>query len=307
METSEINQLGKDLEIYTTVDYIGKGFPIFLPRGAEMCKIIEDYVTEKERENGYKLVKTPSASRAEVYIIEDRYNDDDKAFFRIQSETGESEIEHKINQIVLRPYSSPFHCSIFNETKRSYKDLPQKYCETSTVYRNETDIKGITKTRQITISDASAFVDINGIKSVLREIVEMQKDIENKLGIEVSYCLSNWDDTKKEDYIGRIDEWDVIYRNMKSVLEELEIPYTEDKKAMLYGPMITTYFGDIRFQAIQVDFEITHRFGLKYTTENNTEETPYYVHANIVGSYERLLSILIEKYKGDFPKWISPK
>ncbi len=304
METSEINQLGKELGIYTTVDYIGKGFPIFLPRGARIQKNIEDYVTKMEEKRGYKLVKTPSASRAEVYILEDRYNEDDKAFFRIQSETGEAEIEQKINQIVLRPYCMPFHCSIFNESKLTYKDLPQKYCETSTVYRNETDIKGITKTRQITISDASAFSDLNSVKSILREIVEMQKEIDEKLGIEVSYTLSTWDDSRKEDYIGRIDEWDSICKMMKSVLEELDIPYKEDKNAMLYGPMITTYYGDIRFQTIQVDFEITHRFDMKYTTENNTEETPYYVHANIVGSYERLLSILIEKYKGDFPKWI---
>lgn len=306
METSEINQLGKELEIYTTVDFIGKGFPIFLPRGAKIQKTIEDYVLKLEEEKGYKLVRTPSASRAEVYIIEDRYNEDDKAFFRIQSETGEAEIEHKINQIVLRPYSSPFHCSIFNETPKSYKDLPQKYCETSTVYRNETDIKGIIKTRQITISDVSAFSDLNGIKGIIREIVEMQKNIEEKLGLEVSYTLSTWDDSRKEDYIGRIDEWDSICKIMKSVLEELDIPFKEDKNAMLYGPMITTYYNDIRFQSIQVDFEITHRFDMKYTSENNTEETPYYVHSNIVGSYERLLSILIEKYKGDFPKWIKP-
>lgn len=310
MKISEVNKLGKELEIYTTIDYIGKGFPIILPRGAKIIKRIKEEVEKIEEKNGFLLVKTPSVSNSEIYKIEDRYALQKENLFIIKNQLNsnntfnENNVDKTVNEIVLKPYSQPFHCSIYKINQHSYKELPIKYCETSTVFRNERDIKGIMKTRQITMSDASVFCDINKVKDELVEIIKMQLELINKLGINISYKISTWNESKKEEYIGNISEWNDNFNAMKEALEELNIGYEVDDKAQLYGPSISLYYEDIEFAVLQIDFEITHRFDLTYVNNNSKEEFPIYIHHTIVGSYENLLSILIDKYSGSFPEWI---
>ncbi len=307
METTEINKLGKELELYKTVDYIGKGFPIILPRGAKILKIIKDYVEQEEEKEGYKIVQTPSVSNAEIYIIEDRFENEKDEMFIIKNNESDNDCDEKsTNQIVLRPYVQPFHCSIYKSKQYSYKELPVKFSETSTVFRNERDIKGITRTRQITMSDASIYSTPEKIEKTIREAIMMQQRFIKKLNLDVEYVIETWNDTKKEEYIGNIEEWDFLTESMKSALNSLNIEYKEKENAKMYGPTIKILYNKKYFSSLQIDFEITHRFNLKYISENNEEKFPVYMHLTFVGSYENMLGILLEKYKGTFPLWLSP-
>lgn len=310
MKISEINKLGKELELYTTIEYIGKGFPIILPRGAKVIKTIRNEIEKMEEENGYKNVRTPSLSNSEIYKMEDRYSVEKENLFIIkdnEQSLNDINTDYTENEIVLKPYSQPFHCSIYKLKNHSYKELPIKYCETSTVFRNERDIKGIMRTRQITLSDANIFCDITKIKKELKEILKMQNEFVNKLGLDLTYKISTWDENKKEEYIGQISEWQDNVQAMKDSLDELNISYDIDNKAKMFGPSISLYYEDIEFSVLQIDFEITHRFELKYTSKENTELYPIFIHNTIVGSYENLLNILIDKYEGNFPTWIAPQ
>ncbi len=305
MHVTEINKLGKQLELYTYADYIGKGFPIILPKGAKLINLIRNYVESEEAKYGYEVVRTPNVSRAEIYKIEDRLDLGKKEMFIIKSNDEEEE-KREENSIVLRPYSAPFHCCVYKTKQRSYKNLPIKLSETSTVYRNERDIKGISKTRQITLSDASIFVIPEQLESEIKESLELQQSFISKLGLDVKYYVATWNDNKKEDYIGQIDEWNSVTTAMKNALNSLNIPFEENKKAKMYGPSIQIFYEEKEFSSMQIDFEIVHRFDLTYVDKDNEEKYPIYVHRTSVGSYENLLGILIEKYQGEFPLWIAP-
>lgn len=288
---SDISKLGRDLDIYTTVSYIGKGFPIILPRGAKLIKILRNYVEREEEKNGYRIVRTPSMSNSEIYKIEDRYELEKENLFVIQDMEDESK-----NAIVLKPHVAPFHCAIYSGHQHSYKQLPRKYCETSTVFRNVRDIKGIIRTRQITMSDASIFCEPQKIEKEIRETIEMQQKFIERLDLDVSYVISTWNGNEKENYIGTIEEWNNTVQAMKKALSDLSIPYSVDNKAKMYGPSIKVKYNNKEFSNLQVDFEITHRFDIKYTDKDNKEKFPSYIHHTVVGSYEKMISILLEKY-----------
>ena len=295
------NKLGKKLGIYTNVDYIGKGFPIILPNGAKMIKLLKQMVEDEEEKRGYLEVKTPSASRAKVYMIEDRWEAEKDEIFTTKNEQDE-------NSIVLRPYVRPFHCSIFQSFNHSYKDLPIKYSETSTVFRDEPNskISGLTCMRQYSFSDASIFLTPEQLEKILKESVEIENIFMEKLGLEVEYRISNWDSNKKEEYIGRIEEWNMCIDSMRKVLEDRNIKYKEQNNAKIYGPSIQLFFNDKLLAKIEIDFEITHRFDLKYTDKDNKEKFPIYIHRQNLGSYENMLAILLDKYQGEFPTWLAP-
>ena len=211
----EYSKLGKELEIYTTIDYIGKGFPIILPNGAKMIKILREMVEDEEEKRGYMVVRTPSASRAEIYMIEDRWEIEKDEIFKIEN-------EDEINSIVLRPYVKPFHCSMYQIGEHSYKELPIKYSETSTVFRDEptSKLRGLTCMRQYSFSDASIFMTFEQIEKIIKESVEIEQIFMEKLGLNVEFKISNWNDKAKEEYIGTINEWNTCISLMKKVLDE---------------------------------------------------------------------------------------
>ena len=308
MKITEINKLGKELDLYTSLDYVGKGFPIIMPNGSKIIKIIRNYVEWVEEQNGYKNVRTPSISNSEIYKIADRYNEEKSRYFIVENSNNlfNDNANGVQNEIVLKPDVQPFHCSIYKMTQHSYKELPIKYCETSTVFRNEKDIKGIMRTRQITLSDASIFCEFKNIKNEIKSSIMLQKEITQKLGIELNYVISTWDDNSKENYIGQINEWNSCYTAMKDVLDELNVKYKIDENAKMYGPSVKTYYNENEFSALQIDFEMTHRFDLKYKNNKNEDETPIYIHHTLIGSYENLLNVLIERYEGFFPFVIAP-
>jgi len=207
----------------------------------------------------------------------------------------------------LRPYVEPFHCAIFATKHHSYRELPVKLCETSTVYRNESDLKGINVVRQFTMSDASKFCEPKNAEIELYKSLKFQQSLLKKMQLdEITYEICTWDESKKEDYIGTIAEWDEITNAMQKALEQLGEDYTIDKSGKLYGPYIRVKQNGINFSKLQVDFEITHRFDLKYTDQENTEKTPIYIHNTLIGSYENLIGILLEQFKGNIPLWLEP-
>lgn len=296
MKNSEINKLGKELELFETIDCIGKGFPVFLPRGAMIVKKIQNEIEEMLIQNNYKSVKTPSISNFDIFKIEDRYINEKDRLFEVENKGGD--------QLYLKPYLSPFHCCIYKQKQYSYKNLPLKIFETSSIFRNEKDIKGIIKSRQFTVTDCSIFANPIYISESLKEIISIQKEIINKLGLNITYELQNWDTTKKEEYIGTINEWDITIEAMENALKENNIFYVGNDKAPMYGPAIKLFYNENYFAKIQIDFEITHRFDLKFHDKENVEEFPKYIHSSIIGSYENLIGILIDKYQGDFPEWL---
>ena len=297
----EYSKLGKELEIYTTIDYIGKGFPIILPNGAKMIKILREMVEDEEEKRGYMVVRTPSASRAEIYMIEDRWEIEKDEIFKIEN-------EDEINSIVLRPYVKPFHCSMYQIGEHSYKELPIKYSETSTVFRDEptSKLRGLTCMRQYSFSDASIFMTFEQIEKIIKESVEIEQIFMEKLGLNVEFKISNWNDKAKEEYIGTISEWNTCINLMKKVLNEKNIRYEENKYAKMYGPSIQLFYNSKLLAKIEVDFEVTHRFDLKYTDKDGKEKFPIYIHRQNLGCYESMLAILIERYGGEFPTWIAP-
>ncbi len=297
----EYSKLGKELEIYTTIDYIGKGFPIILPNGAKMIKILREMVEDEEEKRGYMVVRTPSASRAEIYMIEDRWEIEKDEIFKIEN-------EDEINSIVLRPYVKPFHCSMYQIGEHSYKELPIKYSETSTVFRDEptSKLRGLTCMRQYSFSDASIFMTFEQIEKIIKESVEIEQIFMEKLGLNVEFKISNWNDKAKEEYIGTINEWNTCISLMKKVLDEKNIKYEENKYAKMYGPSIQLFYNSKLLAKIEVDFEVTHRFDLKYTDKDGKEKFPIYIHRQNLGCYESMLAILIERYGGEFPTWIAP-
>ena len=297
----EYSKLGKELEIYTTIDYIGKGFPIILPNGAKMIKILREMVEDEEEKRGYMVVRTPSASRAEIYMIEDRWEIEKDEIFKIEN-------EDEINSIVLKPYVKPFHCSMYQIGEHSYKELPIKYSETSTVFRDEptSKLRGLTCMRQYSFSDASIFMTFEQIEKIIKESVEIEQIFMEKLGLNVEFKISNWNDKAKEEYIGTINEWNTCISLMKKVLDEKNIKYEENKYAKMYGPSIQLFYNSKLLAKIEVDFEVTHRFDLKYTDKDGKEKFPIYIHRQNLGCYESMLAILIERYGGEFPTWIAP-
>ena len=297
----EYSKLGKELEIYTTIDYIGKGFPIILPNGAKMIKILREMVEDEEEKRGYMVVRTPSASRAEIYMIEDRWEIEKDEIFKIEN-------EDEINSIVLRPYVKPFHCSMYQIGEHSYKELPIKYSETSTVFRDEptSKLRGLTCMRQYSFSDASIFMTFEQIEKIIKESVEIEQIFMEKLGLNVEFKISNWNDKAKEEYIGTINEWNTCISLMKKILDEKNIKYEENKYAKMYGPSIQLFYNSKLLAKIEVDFEVTHRFDLKYTDKDGKEKFPIYIHRQNLGCYESMLAILIERYGGEFPTWIAP-
>jgi len=305
MKTSEINQLGKELELFTSIDYIGKGFPIMLPRGARLIKNLRNYIEYLEERNGYKIVRTPSISNSKLYQIQDRYGDEDRDQMFI-IDNGDDNYDDE-NALVLRPYAEPFHCAIYATKQHSYRELPIKLCETSTVYRNESDLRGINVVRQFTMSDASKFCEPQKAEAELYESLKFQQVLLNKMQLEeISYELCTWDDSRKEEYIGTIAEWNDMTNAMQRAMERLGIEYTVDKNAKLYGPFIRIKQNNNNFSKLQVDFEITHRFDLKYTNQDNEEQTPIYIHNTLIGSYENLIGILLEQFQGNIPLWLEP-
>ena len=279
MDITEINQLGKKLELFSNIDYIGKGFPIILPNGAKIIKTIKDYVEDKEEEYGFKVVSTPCVSRAEIYKIADTLDVEKNFFFKIKPK---NDTEKEENKLILKPYVHPFHCGIYKTSQHTYKELPIKYCETSTAFKNEKDVAGIMRAKQFTNSDATIFTTKDLLVRDLTRTLKMQQEILEKLDLDVSSEVRTWNEEKKEEYIGTIDEWKDTTNALKEAIENIKERYDVNDNAQQYGPSIYMYYNGRILARLQINFEIVHRFDLKYIKGDNTEDFPIYIHLTVL-------------------------
>ncbi len=305
------NKLGRELELFTTVDYIGQGLPILLPRGAKIVQIMQRFVEDEEAKRGWQLTKTPFMAKSDLYKISGHWDHYKDGMFVLGDEEKDDEV------YALRPMTCPFQYQAYLNKARSYKDLPIRYDETSTLFRNEAsgEMHGLIRVRQFTISEGHLMCRPDQLeeefKGCLELAIYMLKTLE--LYEDASYRFSQWDENNREKYIGTKEQWDEAQSTMKKILDHLQIPYVVGVgEAAFYGPkldiQIKNVFGkEDTLITIQIDQMLAEKFGMVYTDKDGQKKTPYIIHRTSIGCYERTLAYLIEKYAGAFPLWLAPE
>jgi threonyl-tRNA synthetase len=306
------NKIGRELEYFTTVDVIGQGLPILLPKGATTVRTLQRFVEDTEEAGGYLLTKTPFMAKRELYKISghwDHYRDG--MFVMGDSDKWEDEGEEIF---ALRPMTCPFQFMAYLNRPRSYRDLPLRYNETSTLFRNEAsgEMHGLIRVRQFTISEGHLAVRPDQLEEEFAGCLELAKYLLTTVGLEedVSYRFSKWDENDRDKYIGSPEEWENVQGIMRNILDSLEINYTEeDGEAAFYGPKLDIQIKNVHGKedtliTIQVDFQLAERFGMEYIDSDGQKKYPYVIHRTSLGCYERTLALLLEKYAGALPMWM---
>ncbi len=304
------NRLGRELELFTTVDSIGQGLPIMLPKGAKMMQILQRFVEDHEDANGWVRTKTPYMAKSDLYKISGHWDHYQDGMFIFGDEEKDKEV------FALRPMTCPFQYQAYLNKMRSYRDLPLRYGETSTLFRNEAsgEMHGLIRVRQFTISEGHLMCRPDQLEGEFKGCLEMAIYMLKTLGLyeDVSYRFSQWDPNDKEKYIGTAEQWDEAQGTMQKILDHLEIPYkTGIGEAAFYGPkldiQIKNVFGkEDTLITIQIDQMLAEKFGMEYVDSDGTKKNPYIIHRTSIGCYERTLALLIEKYAGVFPTWLAP-
>lgn len=305
------NKLGRELGFFTTVDVIGQGLPILLPKGARVIQTLQRFVEDEEYRRGWQLTKTPYMAKRELYKLSGHWDHYLDGMFVL----GDPEDETK-ECFALRPMTCPFQYQAYLNRARSYRDLPLRYNETSTLFRNEDsgEMHGLIRVRQFTISEGHLMCLPEQLEQEFRGCLELAIYMLKTLGLyeDVSYRFSQWDPNDREKYIGTPEQWDEAQGVMKKILDHLEIPYKIGVgEAAFYGPkldiQIKNVFGkEDTLITIQIDQLLAEKFGMEYTDRDGTKKNPYIIHRTSIGCYERTLALLIEKYAGAFPMWLAP-
>ena len=303
------NKLGRELEFFTTVDYIGQGLPILLPRGAKTIQILQRFVEDEEERRGYLLTKTPFMSKNDLFKISGHWDHYKESMFVLGDEEKDKEV------FCLRPMTCPFQYQVYLNRPRSYKDLPMRLGETSTLFRNEAsgECHGLIRVRQFTISEGHLMVRPDQLENEFKGCLDLATYMLKVLGLydDVSFRFSKWDENNKDKYIGSKEEWERVQGEMRRILNDLNVDFYEaDGEAAFYGPkldiQIKNVFGkEDTIITIQIDFQIAERFSMYYTDADGQKKLPYIIHRTSLGCYERTLAYLIEKYAGALPLWMS--
>ena len=304
------NKLGRELGIFTTVDYVGQGLPILLPKGAKIFQILSRFVEDTEDANGWMRTKTPYMAKSDLYKISGHWDHYLDGMFVLGDEEKDKEV------FALRPMTCPFQYQAYLNEMRSYRDLPLRYGETSTLFRNEAsgEMHGLIRVRQFTISEGHLMCRPDQLEDEFRKCLEMAIYMLKTLGLyeDVSYRFSQWDPNDREKYIGTPEQWAEAQGTMQKILDHLEIPYKIGiGEAAFYGPKLdiqikNVYGKEDTLITIQVDQMLAKQFGMEYTDADGSKKNPYIIHRTSVGCYERTLALLIEKYAGAFPAWLAP-
>ena len=304
------NKLGRELEIFTTVDSIGQGLPILLPKGAKILQILQRFVEDHEDANGWVRTKTPYMAKSDLYKISGHWDHYKDGMFVMGDEDKDKEV------FALRPMTCPFQYQAYLNRMRSYRDLPLRYGETSTLFRNEAsgEMHGLIRVRQFTISEGHLMCRPDQLEEEFKSCLEMAIYMLKTLGLyeDVSYRFSQWDPDDKEKYIGTQEQWDEAQDTMKKILDNLGIQYKVGVgEAAFYGPkldiQIKNVFGkEDTLITIQIDQMLAEKFGMEYIDKDGSKKNPYIIHRTSIGCYERTLALLIEKYAGAFPAWLAP-
>lgn len=306
------NKLGRQLGYFTTTDYIGQGLPIMLPKGTKVLQILERFVEDEEERRGYMLTKTPLMAKSDLYKISGHWDHYRDGMFVI----GDADKAEEEEVFALRPMTCPFQFQAYLQKTRSYRDLPLRYNETSTLFRNEAsgEMHGLIRLRQFTISEAHLIVRPDQIEAEFLGALDLAIFMLDALGLleDVSYRFSTWDPERRDKYIGEAEEWERVQALMQGILDKSGIEYeTEPGDAAFYGPkldiQIRNVFGkEDTIITVQIDFQLASRFGMTYTDKDGERRHPYIIHRTSVGCYERTLALLIEKYAGAMPLWLAP-
>ena len=305
------NKLGRELELFTTADVIGQGLPIMLPKGAKIIQTLQRFVEDEEYKRGWQLTKTPYMAKRELYKLSGHWDHYLDGMFVM----GDPEDETK-ECFALRPMTCPFQYQAYLNRARSYRDLPLRYNETSTLFRNEDsgEMHGLIRVRQFTISEGHLMCTPEQLEDEFRSCLELAIYMLKTLGLyeDVSYRFSKWDPADTEKYIGTPEQWDEAQGMMEKILNHLEIPYKVGiGEAAFYGPKLdiqikNVYGKEDTLITIQIDQMLAEKFGMEYVDKDGQKKNPYIIHRTSIGCYERTLALLIEKYAGAFPMWLAP-
>ncbi len=308
------NKLGRELELFTTSELIGQGLPIMLPKGARIIQLLQRFVEDEEQKRGWLLTKTPFMAKSDLYKVSGHWDHYLDGMFVLGDPEKEAEGEEVF---ALRPMTCPFHYQAYLNRPRSYRDLPLRYNETSTLFRNEAsgEMHGLIRVRQFTISEGHLMCTPEQLEDEFRGCLELAIYMLKTLGLyeDVSYRFSQWDPADTEKYIGTPEQWDEAQGIMGKILDNLGIQYKIGiGEAAFYGPkldiQIKNVFGkEDTLITIQVDQLLAEKFGMEYTAKDGTKKNPYIIHRTSIGCYERTLALLIEKYAGAFPLWLAPE
>ncbi len=304
------NKLGRELELFTTVDYIGQGLPIMLPKGARVIQLLQRFVEDEEQKRGWQLTKTPLMAKSDLYKISGHWDHYKEGMFVMGDEEKDSEV------FALRPMTCPFQYQVFLNRGRSYRDLPMRLNETSTLFRNEAsgEMHGLIRVRQFTISEGHLMCTPEQLEDEFRGCLELTNFLLKTLGLDedVTYRFSQWDPNNREKYIGTEEQWDEAQSIMKTILDDIGIDYKIGiGEAAFYGPKLDIQIKNVHGKedtliTIQIDQMLAEKFGMEYTDKDGTKKNPYIIHRTSIGCYERTLALLIEKYAGAFPVWLAP-
>ncbi len=305
------NKLGRELELFTTVDCIGQGLPIMLPKGTKILQILQRFVEDEEERRGWLRTKTPLMAKRDLYKISGHWDHYLDGMFVL----GDPYDEEK-ECFALRPMTCPFQYQAYLNRARSYRDLPLRYGETSTLFRNEEsgEMHGLIRVRQFTISEGHLICTPEQLEDEFRGSLELAIFMLKTLGLyeDVSYRFSQWDPNDTEKYIGTPEQWNEAQGMMEKILDHLEIPYKVGiGEAAFYGPKLdiqikNVYGKEDTLITIQIDQMLAEKFGMEYVDRDGVKKNPYIIHRTSIGCYERTLALLIEKYAGAFPMWLAP-
>lgn len=306
------NKLGREMELFTTVDVIGQGLPLLQPKGTKMVMKLQRWIEDLEdKEWGYVRTKTPLMAKSDLYKISGHWDHYKDGMFVLGDEETDKEV------FALRPMTCPFQYYVYKSKQRSYRDLPLRYGETSTLFRNEDsgEMHGLTRVRQFTISEGHLIVRPDQMVEEFKGCLALAKYCLTTLGLQddVTYHLSKWDPDNREKYIGDEATWEETQDHIRRVLTELEIPFVEDVgEAAFYGPKVdinakNVYGKEDTMITIQWDALLAEQFDMYYIDQNGDKIRPYIIHRTSIGCYERTLAWLIEKYAGLFPTWLCPE
>ena len=305
------NKLGREMELFTTVDVIGQGLPLLMPKGVIMLQTLQRWIEDEEEKRGYVRTKTPLMAKSDLYKISGHWAHYKEGMFVLGDEEKDKEV------FALRPMTCPFQYYVYKASQKSYRDLPIRYGETSTLFRNEDsgEMHGLTRVRQFTISEGHLIVRPDQMVEEFKGCLALAKYCLETLGVEedVTYHLSKWDPDNREKYIGEPEVWEETEGHIRNILNELGVKFTEDVgEAAFYGPKVdinakNVYGKEDTMITIQWDALLAEQFDMYYVDQNGEKVRPYIIHRTSMGCYERTLAWLIEKYAGLFPTWLCPE
>ena len=307
------NKIGRDLEYFTTVDYIGQGLPVMLPKGARVIQLMQRWVEDVEYKHGCLLTKTPLMAKRELFKISGHWDHYLDGMFIM----GDPQDEEK-ECFALRPMTCPFQYQVFLNRQRSYRDLPMRLTETSTLFRNEDsgEMHGLIRVRQFTISEGHYILRPEQLEEEFKGCLELAKYFLDTVGLleDCTFRFSQWDPANpKNKYEGTAEQWETAQATMKTILDDLGVEYTIGiDEAAFYGPKLDIQYKNVfgkedTLVTIQIDMLLAQRFGMEYVDTDGTKKHPYIIHRTSLGCFERTLAYMLEKFAGALPLWLSPE